>query len=192
MSRTYPADVKLQSFITEQYGREAIARLEFHKEKKQGNVRSAGTYRRRQQGGPLINGLPAINPNTFGRQMVREERERLALIAEEAKKFQTTEEMRPPPEVLKESLYDGFTKEEKGRYRYLNARKRDIPETKYHFPQLSSWVYGWKLDEEFKLHRPEYARTRLIQDSFFARNNVPDLQNPTQGYTVEKAKTFMQ
>jgi len=140
MARSYPADTKLQAFFTEQYGRENTARLEFFKEKKQGNVRSAGTFRRRQQGGPTINGLPAINPTEFGRQMLRDERARAVQIAEEAKRFQTTEEMRPPPANVKEGLYEGFTKEEKGRYRYLKTRKLDIPEKKYHFPALSSWV----------------------------------------------------
>lgn len=191
MARSYPADTRIQAFISEQYGRETIARLAFHKEKTQGDVRSAGTIRRRQQGGPLVNGLPSINPTSFGRKMLREERARLAEIAEEAKKFETTEEMRPPPAAVKEALYEGFTKEEKGRYRYLNSRKETIPETKYHFPITSSWVYGWKLDDEFKLHRPEHARTRLIQDSFFTRNNVPTLQDPTEGYTLEKSRTFM-
>lgn len=191
MARSFPADTKLQNFYTEQYDREAVARLQFYKDKKQGAVRSASSSHRRLQGGHLVNGLPAINPTTFGRQMLREERLRMAQIAEEAKKFETDEEMRPPNLRMKAKLYDGFTKEEKGRYRYLKERKHVIPEEKYHFPLVSSWEYGWKVGEEFQLRRPTFARTKLIQDSFFTRNNVPTLSDPALGFTLEKSKTFM-
>ena len=191
MARSFPADTKLQSFFTEQYDREANARLQFYKDKKQGTVRSAGSTHKRIQGGALINGLPAINPTAFARQMIREDRERIAQISVEAKKFQTKEEMRPPPAKMRDGLYEGFTKEERGRYRYLKQRKLAIPEQKFHFPLLSSWEYGWKIDEEFQLHRPEYARTRMIQDSFYTRNNVPTLNNPAAGFTMEKSKTYI-
>lgn len=191
MARSFPADTKLQSFITEQYDREDNARLQFYKDKKQGTVRSAGSDHKRVQGGALINGLPAINPTAFARRMIREDRERIARIAEEAKKFQTPEEMKPAPAKLREDLYDGFTKEEKGRYRYLRERKQKIPEKKYNFPLLSSWDYGWKVGEEFKLGRPPHARTRMIQDSFYTRNTIPTLSEPAGGFTIEKSKTYI-
>lgn len=191
MARSFPADVKLQSFFTEQYDREAQARLNYYKDRKQGTLRSAGSEQRRVQGGALINGLPAINPTQFARKMIREDKERIARIAEEAKRFETHEEMKPAPSKLREGLYDGFTKEEKGRYRYLKERKTDIPEKKYHFPLLSSWEYGWKIDEQYQLHRPPHARTRMIQDSFYSRNAVPTLNEPALGFTIEKSKTYI-
>ena len=51
-------------------------------------------------------------------------------------------DMLPPDPNTKKGLYDGFTKEEKGRYQYLKSRNKDGPEDKYQLPMLSSWNMG--------------------------------------------------
>ena len=56
-------------------------------------------------------------------------------------------DMRPPPPAVSKILYEGFSKEEKGRYQYLKTRKMENPEIKYEYPLLSSFDYGWKLNE---------------------------------------------
>ena len=51
--------------------------------------------------------------------------------------------MHPISKSEKEILFDGFSKDEKGRSKYLKMRKNFDPEEKYRYPQLSSWEYGW-------------------------------------------------
>ncbi|XP_041379166.1 protein ATP6V1FNB-like [Gigantopelta aegis] len=84
-------------------------------------------------------------------------------------------EMRPPTPETKKYLYDGFTKEGKGRVHYLKERYNTIPEQKFIYPVVSSWEYGWKLDEalEDKIKKPVYGRTRTVADTFFSRNGIP-------------------
>lgn len=82
-------------------------------------------------------------------------------------------DMRPPEDKMVKMLYDGFTKEEKGRYQYLKARKVDNPEEKYEYPLLSSFEYGWKLKEvapEYKT--PAHGRGKIVEESFYRRNGV--------------------
>ena len=146
---------------------------------------------KRVRGAAVPDGLPKINPNSFARNMKQEHEQNMREIKAKAQKEQTEEEMYVPSFKTKDKLYDGFTKEEKGRYQYLKERKNVIPEQKYSFPILSSWEYGWKLDEQFKLQRPKHARTRMIQDSFYTRNTVPTLEGPSDGYVFERSKTIL-
>uniref|UniRef100_A0A8C5QYW7 Sperm microtubule inner protein 1 C-terminal domain-containing protein n=1 Tax=Leptobrachium leishanense TaxID=445787 RepID=A0A8C5QYW7_9ANUR len=59
--------------------------------------------------------------------------------------LQNLGEMRPPTSHTSQLLYDGFSKEGKGRSMYLKRRKQFAPEEKYPHPVLSSWDYGWRL-----------------------------------------------
>lgn len=82
-------------------------------------------------------------------------------------------DMRKPKQEVTKLLYDGFTKEQKGRYQYLRARKSDNPEEKYEYPLVSSFEYGWKLKEvapEYKT--PQHGRGRIVESSFYRRNGV--------------------
>lgn len=70
-------------------------------------------------------------------------------------------------------LYDGFTKEGKGRYQYLHARTYKKPEQKYDYPLTSSWEYGWRLGDVVKEFRaPQFGRSRIVRDTFFRRNGI--------------------
>lgn len=83
------------------------------------------------------------------------------------------QEMRPPSPVTRSLLYDGFTKEGKGRYQYLRHRYDTIPEKKFTFPIISSWDYGWRLEDVIKkeeIKKPTYGRTRIVEDTFYTRN----------------------
>jgi len=91
--------------------------------------------------------------------------------------------MYPVPEVDKKLLYDGFTKEGKGRHQYLNHRYHTaIPEDKYQFPIVSSWDYGWRLGDvtdKNLIGKPPFCRTRIVADTFYSRNGIPTLQSAT-------------
>ena len=155
------------------------------------NLHVTGPSRAPVRGSAVPDGLPKINPLAFSRNMKHQEEKNLQDIKEVARKQQSAEEMWKPPSKIKENLYDGFTKEGKGRHQYLRERHGVIPEKKFSFPMLSSWEYGWKIDEAFNLQRPKHARTRLIQDRFYTRNRIPTLEDPTIGPTIERAKTIL-
>ena len=155
------------------------------------HVLPTGSSRAPVRGSAVPNGLPKINPLAFSRTMKQQEEKSLHDIKEIARQQQSSEEMWKPATKAKECLYDGFTKEGKGRHQYLKGRNEVIPEKKYSFPVLSSWDYGWKIDEAFNLQRPKHARTRLIQDRFYTRNRIPTLEDPTIGPTLERAKTII-
>jgi len=82
-------------------------------------------------------------------------------------------EMYPVNKEHKDVLFDGFSKEEKGRYKYLKLRKVVPPENKYQYPISNTMEYGWKLGEsgqQFKA--PTHARGKIVEESFYRRNGV--------------------
>uniref|UniRef100_A0A8C8RWA0 Sperm microtubule inner protein 1 C-terminal domain-containing protein n=1 Tax=Pelusios castaneus TaxID=367368 RepID=A0A8C8RWA0_9SAUR len=58
------------------------------------------------------------------------------------------EAMRPPTPKTQHLLYQGISREGKGRHLYLQERQLKSPEEKFHYPVLSSWEYGWRLGKE--------------------------------------------
>ena len=130
-----------------------------------------------------------MNPMVFARDKKKEEAAEMERLRQTARDQQSMEEMFEAPRREREKLFDGFTKEGRGRYLYLKNRHEVIPEDKFSFPMISSWDYGWKLKDAHVLSRPRYARTRKIADTFYTRNRVPSLEDPTLGMTFEKAKT---
>ncbi len=118
-----------------------------------------------------VNQLPTIN---FPPRPVRH-RPADILLELASKKEATTSlsEMKSPDEKTKGLLYDGFTKEERGRYQYLRARTAANPEDKYEFPLLSSWEYGWKLKDVAQTFKtPAHGRSKIVEESFYRRNGV--------------------
>ncbi|KAJ1162497.1 hypothetical protein NDU88_002965 [Pleurodeles waltl] len=57
-------------------------------------------------------------------------------------------EMKPPTPRTKELLYHGTTKQEEGRYLYLKARSKIIPEEKYIYPVTTNFEYGWQIGKD--------------------------------------------
>ena len=189
MARSYPANTRLQWFFQEQYDKETAARLQAYRAAKGGTAdkltlgpESAGP---RLGPGDNPDGLPKINPQVFAREMQLRERVEMAKMIKDARRNQSKEEMQPATAGTKDKLYEGFTKEGKGRYAYLKERHEVIPEKKYAFPVTSSWKYGWKLDEAFQLQKPRFARSRKMMDTFYTRNGIPDMYCPP----IERAYT---
>ncbi len=147
-----------------------------------------------QSAGPgsyVLRGMPRINPMEFAIQKKREEDANLQRVISQAKARYTTEEMRKVDLRSKSLLFDGFTREGKGRYQYLQRRHNTIPEKKYTFPVLSSWEYGWRLDETDGPRKPPHARTKLITDTFYTRSGVPTLQDPTKRPNFDRTYTVV-
>jgi len=84
--------------------------------------------------------------------------------------------MYPVERSVKNLLYDGFSKEEKGRRQYMRQRQNVIPENKYRFPLCSSWDYGWRLEDAIPkeaIRKPEFGSISLVHDTFYTRNGIP-------------------
>ena len=84
--------------------------------------------------------------------------------------------MAPVGEHTKRLLFDGVSKEERGRRQYLKARVKEIPESKYLFPLCSSWDYGWQLKENLSdncFKKPEHGRRATMTSDFYTRNQLP-------------------
>ncbi|XP_064160252.1 protein SPMIP1 [Anguilla rostrata] len=88
--------------------------------------------------------------------------------------------MRPVSPQTKETLYQGFSKEGKGRHLYLRRRVQKGPEDKFDFPLLSSWEYGWRLGDYDRDYRsPANGRSGIVRNTFYARNGIFHFPSPT-------------
>ena len=121
-----------------------------------------------------------LKPKNFNRRVRNYEDESILERAGRSSlaKAELKPDMYPVPTRVRTTLYDGFTKEEKGRYRYLNLRKLTAPEKRFRLPVVTSWDYGWRLKDSIKpgeLKFSKHARTRLVQDTFYTRGYIPSL-----------------
>lgn len=90
--------------------------------------------------------------------------------------------MFPADDAVRRALYEeGTTTKEDGkggggRADYLFRRSLRRPESRYRFPVVSSWAYGWNVrdvvpvEEQWK--KAENRLRNLVQDTFYARNGI--------------------
>ncbi|XP_069765933.1 protein SPMIP1-like [Narcine bancroftii] len=81
-------------------------------------------------------------------------------------------DMRPVTPEIRALLYDGFSKEDKGRYQYLKARMKKSPSEKYEYPITSSWNYGWNVEDNVEYKKPGFGRSALVETAFYRRNGI--------------------
>lgn len=186
MARNYPANTQIQKFLEESYNKERDTRLQWFYKLKDSNGQLATSKqsevaRRKIQNAPkpaedIFKKLPEdYAPPKFNK--VKSDFNAFPDLSNaEGKLQQLVAEMRPASAGTKEKLYDGFTKEGKGRYQYLCSRNKKGPEEKFAFPLLSSWEYGWRLGDVIKkeeIKKPPYGRTRIVADTFYTRTGIP-------------------
>ncbi|XP_046580706.1 protein ATP6V1FNB-like [Haliotis rubra] len=170
-----------QNFLTESYNKERDARLKWHfkcEKSESKKPKQFDVFRRKIEEGSkpseaLLQRLPTIVGET------RYNKKKANLVDMMAERATTSlnpgAEMRPVTPKTKSGLYDGFTKEGRGRYQYLEKRYKKIPEQKYDFPLLSSWEYGWRLGDVIKkeeIKKPAHGRTKIVADTFYTRNGI--------------------
>ncbi|XP_056429089.1 protein ATP6V1FNB [Hyla sarda] len=81
--------------------------------------------------------------------------------------------MKPVSPGTRSLLYNGTSKEQKGRYCYLKVRNSLRPEEKYCYPLATSWIYGWHLGNLVDNSCPQYRRCRIVSDTFYRKNGIP-------------------
>ncbi len=129
--------------------------------------------------------LKEAQPKRYNRRIIKFEDDVMKIETDSKAEEIYLKNMMPVPRRVKTTLYDGFTREGKGRYQYLKIRCKEIPEKKYYFPLLNSWDYGWRLNDVIKkgdIRKPEYGRTRIITDTFYTRTAIPDLHRASAMY----------
>ncbi|XP_059175834.1 protein ATP6V1FNB-like [Physella acuta] len=181
MARNPYANTQMQNFWKETVEKEASARLQsFAKMRCQerSKPRQLEVFRKRiednKPSDTVFEKLPPIQTEANFSRKKADLNAPLGLDAVTTAVLEAPEMRAPSPMVLK-SLYDGFTKEEKGRYIYLKQRHQTIPEVKFAFPTLSSWEYGWRLGDVIKkedIKKPKFGRTKIVEDTFYTRNGL--------------------
>ncbi|XP_063726354.1 protein SPMIP1-like [Symsagittifera roscoffensis] len=72
-------------------------------------------------------------------------------------------EMYPVTPAVTARLYDGFSKEGKGRANYLTTRKAKGPERKFPYPVTEAQEVGWKMEERETFGKPQHGRSQTIR-----------------------------
>jgi hypothetical protein len=85
----------------------------------------------------------------------------------------TSSDMFEPDVTTRQKIYA-----QGGRSEYLRTRHRRRPESRYAFPLVSSWEYGWRLGDVIStedVRNPTHGRCRIISDTFYRSNGLPQL-----------------
>ena len=191
MSRSFPVNSQIQKFWEETYDKETHARLSWFRQKSgsdtAGDSKQFEVFKKKIEAAcpkptESLLKLRHAKPVKYNRRRANYD----GNLDELKKNLKPVDksllvEMYPPPERQRTLLYDGFTKEGKGRYQYLQSRYRsNIPEEKYQYQTLSSWDYGWKLNDERNksiVGKSPHGRTRIVADTFYTRNGIPTLHS---------------
>jgi len=181
-SRSYPANTQIQKFLEESYNKERDVRLAWHAKlgpKEAGKSKQFEVFRRKIENeakpadGFLSKVPKGVKEPRYNKKIIGTND---TLAGRDEDPHSLSAEMRPVTPGTKNKLYDGFTKEGKGRYQYLSERYEKNPEEKFSFPLLSSWEYGWRLEDVIKkgdVKKPTHGRTRIVADTFYTRTGIP-------------------
>lgn len=188
MARNYPANTQIQKFLEESYNKERDTRLQWYAKgvatgKEQTQSKQTDVFRKKVEAAcpkptDALMQLRSVKPRTFHKRIMPYND--VAMVPSGADSASLISvDMVPVDLRTRDRLYDGFTKEGKGRYQYLQSRYQRIPEDKFHFPILSSWEYGWRLAdviEKEDIKKPDNGRTRIVANTFYTRTGIPALQ----------------
>ncbi|XP_067854904.1 protein SPMIP1 [Heptranchias perlo] len=170
-------DTRSQKCWAELIDKEACTRVAWRDKYGDKLFRVESTTRKNQNEAPK---LPARNYILPAIHAPKQQEKRKKSIQEAPSKLRQFQEMRPVTPQVRGLLYDGFSKEQKGRYLYLEKRKAKHPEEKFQYPILSSWEYGWRLGDVLdELQLPVHGRLRTVNDTFYSRNGVFYKPTPT-------------
>ncbi|XP_030072746.1 protein SPMIP1 [Microcaecilia unicolor] len=176
-----------QNFWKESYLKEVLLRLNWYRQYSQ-SIKARGQRRARQKPREKIK-LPAINEVLM---KAAEETKKTEAIKDRIKRLTFREDgeeeaegeglpdfdMKPVTPRTRSLLYSGLSKEEEGRYKYLQERCKIKPEEKYVYPLTTNWMYGWQLGSMDPGQRSIYPRCCLVRDTFFRRNGAFSLLDP--------------
>lgn len=204
MQRSFPFDTAGQLFIKELYDKETGTRLRWHSQNQAqadsndpsaeaggGGLGSTATVSRQHEA--FRKKIEAACPKPTEALLKLKERYQPVSHHKRIRNFddryqivptmrdEDLVEMRPPEEEVRRQLYDGISRDGKGRLQYLRTRNLPSPDAKYRLPVVSSWEYGWNVDDIVRredVKKPEFGRKKLITDTFYTRNGITTLHVP--------------
>ncbi|OAF65260.1 hypothetical protein A3Q56_07030 [Intoshia linei] len=155
----------VQEFFKQQFIKETTTQLEFYRKTrlKQAVIDNEKPF----------NAIPP-DPSEFALKVkLQEDLDKKNIQKECQIKFTNVEKaMKDVDSDTKSRLYDGISQDYKGRYDYLNRRNQINPKEKYNYPILSSWHYGWNLDEVSNDKKSQHSSINIIQQTFYTRNGI--------------------
>ncbi|KAL6045924.1 hypothetical protein STEG23_018422 [Scotinomys teguina] len=161
-----------QNFWKEDYLREVKLRCDWHR--KYGSLVKAKQKARAAARLPLK--LPTLLPQAPGSPPATVSTATPFKAPSSVPEVSLQSEMYPVPPNTKALLYEGISHDFKGRYQYLNARKLNLPETRYLFPITTNFTYGWQLGPATKQELVSCKMCRI--ESFFRKNGAFALLDP--------------
>jgi len=173
-----PMDTRTQNAWKELIHKEATTRISWHKTFKpnpNGDEWFKRAFYTQAMSKPIGRSLPVISapPRTKTRYDLNNSFDALGKKFDLEHNSDELEDMYPVKKEHRDVLFDGYSKEQKGRYKYLNLRKEIPVEQRYQYPVSNSMLYGWKLGEtEQQFKAPTYARGKIVEESFYRRNGV--------------------
>ena len=88
-------------------------------------------------------------------------------------------EMYPVEPGVRSLLYEGFSREGRGRANYLRHRKKPDPDERYRRLVTTSLQYGWGVTELIpQPEKPRHGRSSVVTGTFYARNGISTLVVP--------------
>ncbi|KAF7236441.1 hypothetical protein EG68_11063 [Paragonimus skrjabini miyazakii] len=190
MARSFPADTRGQRALEELYEKELKTQIKWFlrniksKQDNPGKILSANEI----MNTPLPTAAevlpkhllePISSPTTDLMDSVKKEQVTITPLISEETDSKVPMDMCPAEPKVVHLLYDGISKEGKGRANYLKERNKTDVEDKYLYPVLSSMEYGWSQGRLIKegaaaaQNNKRHGRVRIIEESFYRRNGIP-------------------
>ncbi|CAL8076793.1 unnamed protein product [Calicophoron daubneyi] len=187
MARNYPADTRGQRVLEELYEKENVAQLQWFL--KHWKAKKDNPGKPLSPAAIIETPVPPINevlPHNLLQKINESKQKTAQKLAEtsvnekpESLKGQDKEstcDMYPPDPQTLRLLFDGISKEGKGRVQYLRERNKLNVEQKFQYPIASSMIYGWGNTALLTNSGPQqnrHGRERVIEESFYRRTGIP-------------------
>jgi len=197
MPRDYPDDVGKQNFLAEVYDKERTAQLGWYFKKaaakeQRGNEGESKSRQYEVFSRRIAAACPKPTPSLVSlrerrvndstqtqddevRSLTESDRNKStsAVVTLPPIASTTVPDMFEPDQMTRKKIYS-----QGGRSAYLRTRHRRRPESRYAVPVVSSWEYGWRLGDVIAtedLRNPPHGRCRIIADTFYRSNGLPQL-----------------
>ncbi|XP_014778279.1 protein ATP6V1FNB [Octopus bimaculoides] len=177
MARTNFANIK---FWEDSIAKEQTLRLAWHRKRRQDELTKVKETEKCQASDMLRKKLMFAtgDPNLEKKTEEAVAKKAETKPQEETPELETKqfELMLPIDKETKDILYDGVSRDGKGRAKYLKQRYIENPEDKFIFPPTSGMEYGWniaELSKSFNINKSLHGHRCILRDTFYRKNGIP-------------------
>ncbi|XP_063782771.1 protein SPMIP1 [Pseudophryne corroboree] len=178
MARQFTLTTQKQECIKETYLKEIMTRINWRQRYAQ-TFPTIATFKAKPKLPPITGSSVHVTSDDKRSENIQQNVQTLKDLSKSDKVEATSvmnTQMKPVSPKTRSLLYNGTSKEEEGRYRYMKTRSHLKPEEKYLFPLATSWEYGWEIVniDNNNWHR----RCRIVTDTFYRKNGIPSEPSP--------------